>query len=194
MAQQLTAIGEQVGIVLMLGTYNQAVSRSFFMKGAVHFLQDLWFHGSNLTSIPLEGGKKFLRQKVDTELGRLSVRLHAAYHALQGALTGKERNGYPHLAVRKVNDQALYRYVPRPYGGRVTVIRERGHFLGQSSPTLGWDRIVPHGLEIRELPISPKGMLVEPFCRLLAETVTTCLQSVPEEVSITHATITPQLT
>jgi len=44
---------------------------------------------------------------------------------------------------------------------------------------MGWDKIVPEGLEIRELPLRPKGLLVEPFCRLLAKTVTSCLQDVP---------------
>ena len=181
MAQQLTAMGETVGLVIMLATYNYAVSRPFFMKGAVHFLQDLWFHGANLVSIPREDGKKFLREKADTELERLRIRLHAASHALQAALKRKTHNSYPHLAVSKANDQAFCRYVPRPYSGRVIVIRERGHFLGDSSPTLGWDKIVPEGLEIRELPLRPKGMLVEPFCRVLAETVTGCLQNVPHQ-------------
>jgi len=181
MAQQLTAMGETVGLVIMLATYNHAVSRPFFMKGAVHFLQDLWFHGANLVSIPREDGKKFLREKADTELERLRIRLHAASHALQATLKRKTHNRYPHLAVSKANDQAFCRYVPRPYSGRVIVIRERGHFLGDSSPTLGWDKIVPEGLEIRELPLRPKGMLVEPFCRVLAETVTGCLQNVPHQ-------------
>jgi len=178
MAQQLRAMGETVGLVLMLATYNQAASSSFFMKGAVHFLQSLWFHGANFVSIPLEDGKNFLREKVETELERFKIRLHAAYHALRGALGRKTRNSYPYLVVAKANDQALDRYIPRPYSGRVTVIKEKGHFLGHSSPALGWDKIVPEGLEVRELPNCPKGMLVEPFCRLLAETVTSCLQNV----------------
>jgi hypothetical protein len=32
-------------------------------------------------------------------------------------------------------------------------------------------------LEIHELPVYPKGMLVEPFCRILAETLQNCLQN-----------------
>jgi len=179
MAQQLSAMGETVGLVLMLDTYNEAVSNSFFMDSTVHLLQDLWFHAANLVSIPWEDGKKFLREKVDTELERLRIKLLAGYHALAGALRRKTRNSYPYLAVSKANDKALDRYVPRPYGGRVTVIREKGHFLGHSSPTMGWDKIVREGLEIRELPLRPKGLLVEPFCRLLAKTVTSCLQDVP---------------
>jgi hypothetical protein len=40
------------------------------------------------------------------------------------------------------------------------------------------DTVVPDGLDIRELPLRPKAMLVEPFCRLLADTVTSCLRDV----------------
>jgi amino acid adenylation domain-containing protein len=177
MAQQLSAMGEPVGLVMMLGAYNQAVARSFVLKGAVHFIQNLWFHGANLASIPMKDGKRFLKEKMDTELERFRIRLHAAYHSFQSSLGRKATNGYPYLAVTKANDQALYRYVPRTYGGRVAVIREKGYFLGHSSPTFGWDEIVPNGLEVRELPVRPKGMLVEPFCRLLAEAVKSCLQN-----------------
>jgi len=176
MAQQLSAMGKTVGHVIMLGTYNQAVAPSFLMQSSVHFLQDLWFHAANVASIPWEDGKKFLRDKVDTELERGRIRLHAAAQALAWALRRPTRNSYPHLAVWKANDQALDRYVPRPYRGKVTVIREKGHFLGHSNPTMGWDTIVPEGVDIRELPVRPKGMLVEPFCRLLAATVTSCLE------------------
>jgi hypothetical protein len=51
------------------------------------------------------------------------------------------------------------------------IIRPHGHFTGLTSPSLGWDQIVRNGLEIHELPVFPKGMLVEPFCRSLADSL-----------------------
>ena len=42
---------------------------------------------------------------------------------------------------------------------------------------LGWGQIVRDGLEIHELPVFPKGMLVEPFCRSLADSLRLCLQN-----------------
>lgn len=181
MAQQLRAMGEEAGLVAMLDTYNlgAAVHPWFFLGTPVRFLQNLWFHGANLFSIPSANRKKFLREKIDIELTRFRIRLHAISHALQRLVGRNKQNRYPHLAVTKANDQAAARYVPKVYEGRVAVIRPKGNFLGLSSPTLGWDEIVPNGLEIHELPVRPKGMLVEPFSRLLAETLNLCLQNAP---------------
>jgi amino acid adenylation domain-containing protein len=178
MAQQLSALGEKVGLVAMLDTYNQcAVPSSIsFPKLAVHFLQNLWFHGANMFSLRWKDRKKFLRDKVDVGLGRLRIRVHAGRYALLRACGWKTSDSYPHLAIKKMNDQAALRYVPQPYDGRVAVIRPKGHFLGLADATLGWREVVPHGLEVHQLPVYPKGILVEPFCRLLAETLKPRLQ------------------
>ncbi len=178
MAQQFKALGEKVELVVMFDTYNEVVIHQFFLKRQVQFVQNLWFHSANFLSIQSKDRRKFLSEKIDIELTRFKIRLHATYHALQGVLGRKVHDSYPHLAVRKVNDKAVVRYVPQPYAGRVAVIRPRGNFAGLSSPTLGWDKIVPNGLEIHELPVRPKGMLVEPFCRLLADTLKSCLEKV----------------
>jgi hypothetical protein len=68
----------------------------------------------------------------------------------------------------------------------VAVIRPKGSFLGLSSSTLGWERVIRNGLEIYELPVYPKGMLVEPFCRTLAETLQNCLQNALADYSVEH--------
>ena len=178
MAQQLSALGEKVELVAMLDTYNQcAVPNSIsFPKLVVHFLQNLWFHGANMSSLRWKDRRKFLREKVDVGLSRLRIRLHAGRYALLRACGRKAQNSYPHLAIKKVNDQAALRYVPQPYDGRVAVIRPKGHFLGLTDASLGWREVVPHGLEVHQLPVYPKGILVEPFCRLLAKTMKSCLQ------------------
>jgi hypothetical protein len=79
--------------------------------------------------------------------------------------------------VKKVNDQAAFDYVPQPYNGRVVLIRPKGYFVGQKSYGLGWDGVVRRELEVHELPVYPKGILVEPFCRKLAETLNLSLSN-----------------
>jgi hypothetical protein len=79
-----------------------------------------------------------------------------------------------------VNDQAANRYAPASYRGRVAVIRPKRYFTGLDSPSFGWDQLIGEGLEVHELPVYPKGMLVEPFCRPLAELVTRCLNASSE--------------
>jgi len=177
-AQQLTAMGEKVEVVFMLDTCNFASvspSKVSWLE-PLHFLQNLWFHAANIFSLGAKDRKKFLRQKMDVESSRIGIRLRAACHALSNLGSAEKRKSYPHLIVGKINHGAMHRYDPRPYNGRVAVIRPKGNFLGLTSTSLGWSEVVGEGLEIHELPVYPKGILVEPFCRLLADALKLCLQ------------------
>jgi amino acid adenylation domain-containing protein len=172
MARQLTAAGESVELVVMLDTYNEnATSHSgSLIKLPVRFFQNLWFHLANILSLRWKDQGKFLREKIDIEVSRLRIRL------LRRAFGRKTRHNYRHLLIKKVNDEAALQYVPRPYVGRVAVIRPKGHFLGLADRSLGWSEVVRDGLEVHQLPVYPRGMLVEPFCQRLAETLNLCLQ------------------
>jgi amino acid adenylation domain-containing protein len=178
MAQQLKAKGEKVEVVIMLDTCNwAAVSASKVSRlEPVHFLQNLWFHAANIFSLGSKDRTKFLKQKADVESTRFMIRLRAAYHALSRLGSKEKRSSFPHLKVRNVNHAAMHTYVPRPYHGRLAVIRPKGNFLGLTSRSLGWSEVAGDGLEIHELPVYPKGILVEPFCRLLADALKLCLQ------------------
>jgi amino acid adenylation domain-containing protein len=178
MAHQLTALGEKVEAVIMLDTCNFAsvpdtrVSR----LASLHFLQNLWFHAANILSLGAKDRKRFLKQKIDIESLRLRIRLRALYDAVKHLGSAEKRASFPHLMAREVNHDAMHRYDPRHYDGRVVVIRPKGNFLGLTSRSLGWNEVVGDGLEIYELPVYPKGILVEPFCRLLADALKLYLQ------------------
>ena len=88
---------------------------------------------------------------------------------------GRKKRGFPYLAVKRANDQAFLRYLPKPYRGRLVIIRSKGSFAGMTSHSLGWSEIAKDNHEIHEIPVLPRGMLVEPFCRLLADTLNNCL-------------------
>jgi thioesterase domain-containing protein len=165
-AQQLTARGKKVELVLLLDTYNSCVVNRAKdpLQPVIHPLQNLWFHLANTASLPPGDRRRFLGEKIDVELTRLRIRLSTAK--------------YHHVQLKKINDHAADRYMPQPYRGNVAVIRSKAFFSGLKISSLGWDEAVEDGLEIHELPIYPKGMLIEPFCRFLAETITKCLGSV----------------
>jgi len=178
MAHQLTALGKKVELVAMLDTYNAArISQSkFLLREPLHLLQNFWFHCANILSLPGKDRERFLKEKVDIAFGRLTIRLQAAFHAMC-ALGGKNQpESFPHLLIKKVNDQAVDRYEPKPYRGRVVIIRSSGHFAGLTDPNYGWGDFVREGLEVHQLPMYPKGMLIEPFCQKLAQTLQVCLQ------------------
>ncbi len=175
MAQQLQARGERVGLVAMLDTFNNKMANRPKLREPrlLHLLQNLWFHGANFC---LAGNKhrwNFVREKWNIALTRDGIRLRTLYHALVSS--PDRQNSYPHLRVKRVNDQAATRYVPRPYSGRVVLIRPKSNFRGLDDPSLGWGEVVRDELEIREIPVYPKGMLVEPFVQTLARELRVCL-------------------
>jgi thioesterase domain-containing protein len=177
MAQQLTSMGEQVGLVILLETYNPSlVSRRMARRlSPLHKLQNLWFHAANLASLAGKDRRKFLTEKWHTEQARLRIRLQA-FIPFSARLGQQEAHAnYPHLKIKQSNDQANFGYVPQSYKGRVAVIRPKGHFAGEADPSLGWSEYI-QGLEIHDLPTYPRGMLVEPFCPKLAETLNLCLE------------------
>ena len=179
MAQQLTALGKPVEIVIMLDTYITGPLSKIrvLLQAPIHLSQNLLFHLANVVSLPAKDRRAFLSEKVDISLVRCQVRIHAMYHMLNRLVNGKKQYTYPHLVAKRLNDQAADRYVPAPYSGRVAVVRSKGYFLGLRSPSLGWDAFVRNGLEIHELPVYPRGMLIEPFCRFLANALRACLSS-----------------
>jgi amino acid adenylation domain-containing protein len=184
MAQQLTALAKNVELVVLLDTYNPSLislSRTC-VQAPLRLLQNIGFHYANAASLGAKDRGKFLRQKWDILIARVQIRLYAASHAFLRRLGNKKApHRYPHLIVKKANDRASMHYVPAPYDGRVALVRSKGSFVGLSSSTLGWDRYVTNGLEVRELPMYPKGMLLDPFCRSLAQTLNQLLPPKPSK-------------
>jgi amino acid adenylation domain-containing protein len=178
MARQLMEAGEKVERVIMLESYNlKTLSMpKFHLLAPLRFAQNVWFHLANLFAVRREDRRKFLREKMDTTIARLGIRLRAALRSVREMGRERVQEAFPHLKVKKVNDQAAFDYVPQPYDGRVVLIRPKGYFVGQKSYGLGWDGVVRRELEVHELPVYPKGILVEPFCRQLAETLNTSLR------------------
>ena len=176
-AQQFTAQGEKVELVMMFDTYNtHAASQEQLQRLRLwHSIQNACFHLANIAMIPGEDRWKFLKEKFDIARTRMGIRFRAASHKFQKRGTAAPPAAYRNILVRQVNDQAAIDYVPQPYDGRVAVIRPKGCFRGLASRTLGWDGVVRKQLELYELDVYTKGMLVEPFCRSLAETVIRCV-------------------
>jgi hypothetical protein len=163
----------------MLESYNlrSIPPRRFHLQAPLRFVQNVWFHLANLFVVRPEDRGKFLGEKMETTMARLRIRLRTLW-------SGSERNGrqksqeeFPHLKVKKVNDQASLDYVPQPYEGRVVLIRPKVYFVGEKEPLFGWEGVGLRNLEVHTLPVYPKGILVEPFCRQLAETMNLSLRN-----------------
>lgn len=74
-----------------------------------------------------------------------------------------------------VNDQAFRAYIPRPYQGRVAIIRSERGYTGDADkdyspdPYLGWRRVLSGVVETYEVPGNHNEMIREPHVHLLAE-------------------------
>jgi amino acid adenylation domain-containing protein len=171
MAQRLRASGKKVELVIMLDTYNNGVIplSKARLQAPLRLLQNVWYHCANAFSLSAKDRGKFLREKRDIAIARTGIRLQAAYHALGRLSKQNKQHRYPHLILKKANDQASQKYVPGPYEGRVALIQSKGSIAGLGSPSPNWEPYVAGGLEVHELPVYPKGMLIEPFCRSLAQ-------------------------
>ena len=169
-------VGEKVALLVMLDSYNlNRTSRARLRRlRAAHLVQNWWFHAANLFSIRMGDRWDFLREKLDIAESRFRIRLAAAYDKFRfpaGSTTQKQ------LMLRRVNDRAAVEYVPQRYGGRMVVMRCKSHFWKLNDPSLGWGDIAQDGLEVHALPIYPKGILVEPFVRILAEDLKLCIDN-----------------
>jgi thioesterase domain-containing protein len=75
------------------------------------------------------------------------------------------------LRLLEVNGQAVRRYVPRPYGGRVSLFRARDAMVSGTAadPSRGWRASVTGGLEIQEIRGDHFSLLGAPHVQDLAE-------------------------
>lgn len=93
------------------------------------------------------------------------------------ALPVEERRLY------EVHLRALVRYRCRPYGGKVTLFRTRGHPLVSSfDPLYGWEEFAPGGVALRPMPGGHESLLQEPHVQAVARELQTCLDA-PDRIA-----------
>ncbi|HEY0456519.1 MAG TPA: hypothetical protein VGE41_09090, partial [Verrucomicrobiae bacterium] len=80
------------------------------------------------------------------------------------------------LKLWRVHLNAGAAYTPKPYTGRVTLLRTRGQpFLCSFDPQYGWGELATGGVDVRLLPGSHEKIFLEPDLRNLAQTLENCL-------------------
>ncbi len=101
-----------------------------------------------------------------------------------------------YFEIRLARIDAQNRYVPRPYPGRITLIKTTTLNLGitlremrkmyadamLNHPTYGWGDLTPEPVEVRTVPGHHESMVREPHVRVLAEEVRASLGAVEERL------------
>jgi aspartate racemase len=187
MAQQLRAKGETVALVALLDSWispkrGSAVWWSSFLR---NFPRDFpsWLIGS------LQLNRSQWATLIEQKIRMTQASLRRAWSAngfrsdddswrvreLGDLFHFSEQHGKVALA----QHQALKRYTPKVYPGRLTLFRARMQpFFSSHAPDKGWERLAAGGLEIKVVPGNHLGMLQKPHVRVLAEELNACLKRV----------------
>jgi len=167
-AQQLRADGEEVALLAMFDTMNWSKIPITLWSKWTYAYQRLGFHAASFLSLDFAGQAKFLREKIGILRSRIPV-----WEGMLLATFSKDPNSTASTPlvlgrIWRMNDQACWHYVPRPYPGVLTDFRPSTQYRIFNKPDLKWDRLAQGGQNAVVLPVNPASMLVEPFVEHLA--------------------------
>ncbi len=171
-AQQLQAAGERVALLAMFDTMNWSKIPISLWSKITYTFQRLVFHAASFLSLDPAGVSKYLEEKTKILRSRIPV--------WRGMLLAKFRknpdaDSSTALVLGRIwqtNDDACWRYTPKPYDGVVTDFRPSKQYRIFAKPDLKWDRLAKGGQDVIVLPVYPASMLLEPFVKHLAEALT----------------------
>jgi phthiocerol/phenolphthiocerol synthesis type-I polyketide synthase E len=177
-AQQLHAMGEQVGLLALFDTMNWCkIPAMTIWSKSYHYSERLVFHTANFLTLDTAGKVQFLREKLQGVRQRLPV--------WRGMLLASLRKGSPGKSesqllgeIWRTNDRACTNYIPKAYAGVITDFRPIKQYRLFDQPDAKWDQIAKGGQEVVGLSVYPAGMLVEPFVEHLAAALSRCIDKV----------------
>ncbi len=177
MAQQLLNQGKQVNLLAMFETYNPRldVSPTSLFQKFYYKTQNVSFHLQNFLNLKMKDKFRFLSKKTMVEFGRFKETTTTSLSKIASSLKLDERKRHSASSIKQINDQAYYNYKPQPYSSRLTLFKPRKFFSGADDYHFGWKEIATGGIDVVELPVNPRGMLVEPYVKELAEKLNFCI-------------------
>jgi amino acid adenylation domain-containing protein len=183
MAQQLAAAGERTSLLCMFDTYGPGYyARPTGLRRLVYAPREAYLrlehHVGSLAMLPSGRRNAYLRDKVDKALTEAAEALDDAKRQVaRGVFTRLGRPVPRDLdVVRNLVNEAIRRYIARPYEGKITLFRARRQAPGTADdPTLGWGAIARGGLAIHPMPGYHASMISEPRVGVLARELERCI-------------------
>jgi amino acid adenylation domain-containing protein len=196
-AQQLTLAGEEVAALLLLDCSLPVIASSLLAISPS--LMRSYLLIDHVRDAAAAAGKEPLPL---TPYDIDGMTMDAQLDLLVGEL--QQRDAMPlgvdkdmlrrYFEIRLARIDAQNRYVPRPYPGRITLIKTTALNLGitlremrqmyadamRNHPTYGWGDLTPEPVEVRTVPGHHESMVREPHVRVLAEEVRASLAAVEE--------------
>ncbi|MFO0760208.1 MAG: thioesterase domain-containing protein [Byssovorax sp.] len=187
MAQQLHAMGEPVGLLLLIDAFHRGHERYQpdprpGRTGVDTLLSRFDFHVGNLVTRDRKAQIEYISSLVRGRLQRAGMHLPA----LVGGETPEERRSTLFQRVREANLRALTHYFPERYPGKATLF----YCTGESIRTfkdrrLLWSGLAADGLELRLLEGEHETLLEEPNVALLGEELRAVLDRADREIART---------
>jgi phthiocerol/phenolphthiocerol synthesis type-I polyketide synthase E len=184
MANQLSAMGQEVGLVACFETYNW-INRPPRPRWSrlYSYGQKLEFHLRNFLLLDPEGKRRFFHEKAKV----LGIRIGVWYGMLLSKMGSRaqQRGGQNSLVAQlwDTNERAPFHYDPGNYPGRITNFLPVKEYASNKYPGMDWESVAAGGVETHVLPIYPAGMMVEPFVEQTAAQVRDCIDRVLESKS-----------
>jgi amino acid adenylation domain-containing protein len=181
-AEQLTAAGEKVALVVMIQSIHPEAMN---FKPNTPALKRWWYRMQMRASLELENLSNGREGNVSERLVHLwdvvRVRTSIAYRSM----TGKGLYMPPELselycfeALAVEHKKAMDAYRPAPYGGDVLVFRASTQLAGLiADEHLGWDRTFHGKLEVVEVPGHRQNLMLEPNVSRLAKELSVRLKA-----------------
>lgn len=170
LARQLEAGGERVAF---LGLLDSAAANSSYQRLPWWRPEFYWRFAANtacwladFSAQPARDQVRFIRRKARMAARRLFSR--AGAREIEEVI---DVSIFPEIELNlwRIHLDALSRYHPGRYGGRVVLFRTRGHpVLCSFDPLFGWSEFAAGGIELVRLPGAHEGIFMEPHVRALS--------------------------
>jgi len=183
-AQQLQAQGEEVALLVLFDAANPARLKEYsklqLLKVRPFLLVQKWkFHFANLRRLILKEAVAYVRQNVRSRLKLLSYEIWEVNYRFHLLVRRRVEGGL--LDFENIALHTMRNYRPKPYSGRVVLIRgesrPRGRFRDDE---FGWSHLVAGGFELHFVPGDHEGIFREPNVETLAKTLRACLDAALE--------------
>ena len=171
MAQQLSAKGEQVGLVALFDTADWSQVAMYSKSARAGYqVQRLWFHLRNFMLLGASDKAKFFREKWKVLESRTTI--------WKGAIAGMlkregKKESEPALLARvwENNDRCSADYKPEPLNAPIVHFRPKDQYVVFRKSAASFSKLAMKGEKIVGLQVYPAGMLLEPFVQELAKSL-----------------------
>jgi thioesterase domain-containing protein/acyl carrier protein len=178
MAQQLRAQGEQIGLLALLDTYPSGYAKilrneATFAASIDRGVRRMRTHLANLHSLSVKDKVAYLFKKArfapSKARSQVWRRVYQTYQSLGRPLPKTLRD------VKEFNSLAVRNYVPKVYGGSVTLFWASEDLRTSKDLVDGWRALAGGGMEVHEIPGTHLDIIKEPHVSELATKLRSCL-------------------